>query len=165
MTSNKEQLSEREICERILEIEEKIDEALADSERADMDLIDEYIRQIRELDGTPEKTKEEMEAEMQIIYSKAAVRKERRFFRWVNDVGKRAAAIFVVIGIFSLLSAGVYAAGVPLVEFLSNKYVEIFFDSSDVEKAPSVIETVYTLGYVPEGYVEKDCAISKISTN
>ena len=33
-----------------------------------------------------------------------------------------------------------------------DKFTEFFFDKSDIEKAPSTIETVYTLGYVPEGY-------------
>lgn len=88
--------------------------------------------------------------------------------RYFNTLSKRVAGIAAALLIVFGCSMTVSAVRLPFVEFLSNtydKYVEIFFDSSDVEKAPSVIETVYTLGYVPEGYVEKDCAISKISTN
>ena len=103
---------------------------------------------------------EEYEKAMNALIQRSKKPKPRYFKR----VAGIAAALLIVFG----CSMTVSAVRLPFVEFLSNtydKYVEIFFDSSDVEKAPSVIETVYTLGYVPEGYVEKDCAISKISTN
>ena len=103
---------------------------------------------------------EEYEKAMNALIQRSKKQKPRYFKR----VAGIAAALLIVFG----CSMTVSAVRLPFVEFLSNtydKYVEIFFDSSDVEKAPSVIETVYTLGYVPEGYVEKDCAISKISTN
>jgi hypothetical protein len=88
--------------------------------------------------------------------------------RYFNTLSKRVAGIAAALLIVFGCSMTVSAVRLPFVEFLSNtydKYVEIFFDSSDIEKAPSVIETVYTLGYVPEGYeqnlhcVEKDRVI------
>ncbi|MBQ3490448.1 MAG: DUF4367 domain-containing protein, partial [Clostridia bacterium] len=69
--------------------------------------------------------------------------------------GKRVAAIFIMIGVFCGLSLGVYSAREPIVEFFLNikeKYSEFFFNQEDIEKAPEIIETFYTLGYVPEGY-------------
>jgi hypothetical protein len=86
--------------------------------------------------------------------------------RYFNTLSKRVAGIAAALLIVFGCSMTVSAVRLPFVEFLSNtydKYVEIFFDSSDIEKAPSVIETVYTLGYVPEGYVEKDYSRDLIS--
>ena len=162
MESLKKQLSEQEIFEQILVIERKIDEELHDPEKTNMVLVDEYFRQIRELDGGPEKTKAELDAELRIIYRKAAWRKKKKVFLQFLLDGKRVASILLMVGLVSVFSVGVYAARAPISQFISktyDKYIELFFDQSDVEKAPSTIETVYTLGYVPEGYVEKECNI------
>ena len=167
MESLKEQLSEQEIFEQILVIERKIDEELHDPEKTNMVLVDEYFRQIRELDGGPEKTKAELDAELRIIYRKAAWRKKKKVFLQFLLDGKRVASILLMVGLVSVFSVGVYAARAPIVQFLSktyDKYIEFFFDQSDVEKAPSTIETVYTLGYVPEGYKADSALVTKEST-
>ena len=166
MESLKKQLSEQEIFEQILVIERKIDEELHDPEKTNMVLVDEYFRQIRELDGGPEKTKAELDAELRIIYRKAAWRKKKKVFLQFLLDGKRVASILLMVGLVSVFSVGVYAARAPIVQFLSktyDKYIEFFFDQSDVEKSPSTIETVYTLGFVPEGYVEKEYHIDQNS--
>ncbi len=78
--------------------------------------------------------------------------KRRKCF---NTVGKRIAACVAVIMFVFCGSMTVKAFREPVVEFFTNVYekiVEIFFDDDDIAKAPSEIETVYTLGYVPEGY-------------
>lgn len=78
--------------------------------------------------------------------------KRRKYF---NTVGKRIAACIAVIMLVFGGSMTVKAFREPVVEFFTNVYekiVEIFFDDDDIAKAPSEIETVYTLGYVPEGY-------------
>jgi hypothetical protein len=72
-----------------------------------------------------------------------------------------------MVGLVSVFSVGVYAARAPISQFISktyDKYIEFFFDQSDVEKAPSTIETVYTLGYVPEGYELDSQSFEKEST-
>lgn len=78
----------------------------------------------------------------------------------------RAACVAAAVLIAFTCSMTVSAVRTPFVNFLTNAYdqfTEILFDDADIEKAPSTIETVYTLGYVPEGYVEKDCNTSAIS--
>ena len=141
-------------------MEERIDEELSKGEQADRHLIDAYFRRIRELDGgVYEKSEEEISRELKALYAKAKRRQRRKqvgsFADPFHSFANRAAAILILIGIFGGFSAGVYAAREPIVKFLSNVYdnhIEIFFDPKDVEKAPSEIETVYTLGFVPKGY-------------
>ena len=168
MDLNRERLSDQEIQEKILEINQKIDEELLNPEGTDMALVDEYFRQIRELDGMPATSEAELKSELQLLYKKAGLKKQRKS-RWMfRTVGRRVASVLIVIGLLSVLSLSVYAARAPISQFISktyDKYIELFFDQSDVEKAPSTIETVYTLGYVPEGYVEKEGEISKVSTH
>jgi hypothetical protein len=78
--------------------------------------------------------------------------KRRKYF---NTVGKRIAACVAAAMLIFGGSMTVKAFREPVVEFFTNVYekiVEIFFNDDDIAKAPSEIETVYTLGYVPEGY-------------
>jgi hypothetical protein len=86
-----------------------------------------------------------------------------------RTVGRRVASVLIAIGLLSVLSVSVYAARAPISQFISktyDKYIELFFDQSDVEKAPQTIETVYTLGFVPEGYeldsqsIEREATVS-----
>lgn len=168
MESNKKQLSEEEIQEQISAINRKIDEELLDFENVDMKRIDEYLRQIQELDGTPPTTEAELMADLQIIYKRAAEYEKRKSFWRFDSIGVRAASIAAAILIAFTCTMTVSAVRDPFVSFCMNayeKYTELFFDASDIEKAPSTIETVYTLGYVPEGYVEKEGEISKVSTH
>ena len=90
--------------------------------------------------------------------------KRRKYF---NTVGKRIAACIAVIMIIFGGSMTVKAFREPVVEFFTNVYekiVEIFFDDDDIAKAPSEIETVYTLGYVPEGYEMESFEINEYNT-
>lgn len=164
MSVNREESLEQEIQEKIAEINQKIDAELLDAKKTDMSLVDEYLKQIRALDGMPETSEEKLEAELRQLYQKADLPKRRKCYWRLGAVGCRAASILLVIGVFSIFSMGVYAARAPFVQFLSNsydRYIELFFDQPDVEKAPSEIETVYTLGFVPEGYEKKTCEINK----
>ncbi|MBQ2989340.1 MAG: DUF4367 domain-containing protein [Clostridia bacterium] len=167
MDLNREQLSEQEIQEKISEINRKIDEELLNSEQADMTLVNEYFRQIRELDGMPETSEEELKSELQLLYKKAGLQQKRKSPWMFRTVGRRVASVLIVIGLFSVVSASVYAARAPMVQFLSktyDKYIEFFFGQSDVEKSPSTIETIYTLGLVPEGYELDSQSFEKEST-
>ena len=166
MDLNRERLSEQEIQEKILEINQKIDEELLNPEGTDMALVDEYFRQIRELDGMPETSEAELKSELQLLYKKAGLQQKRKSPWMFRTVGRRVASVLIAIGLFSAISASVYAARAPIVQFLSktyDKYIEFFFGQSDVEKAPSTIETVYTLGYVPEGYEADSALVTKES--
>ena len=73
----------------------------------------------------------------------------------LNTPIKRIAACIAAAMIIFGSSMTVKAFREPVVEFFTNAYekiVEIFFGDDDIAKAPSEIETVYTLGYVPDGY-------------
>lgn len=86
------------------------------------------------------------------------------FRNYFNTVGKRAAGIAAAILVFFGCSMSVSAVRKPVVEFFTNAYeklVEFFFDDESVANAPSTIETVYTLGYVPEGYELMSSDLSK----
>ena len=168
MGMNQERPCESEVHLKILDICKKIDEELADPQKTNMALVDEYLRQVKELDGSPEMTEAELEEGLQEIYRKAAARKKKNFLRRFHTAWGRAACVAAAVLIAFTCSMTVSAVRTPVVNFLTNAYdqfTEILFDDADIEKAPSTIETVYTLGYVPEGYVEKECKISKISTH
>ncbi len=77
------------------------------------------------------------------------------FYKYFNTIGKRVAGFAAAMLIAFSCSMTVKAIREPVVEFFANiyeKFVEIFFEEDDIAKAPDTIETVYTLGYVPEGY-------------
>ncbi|MBR6743757.1 MAG: DUF4367 domain-containing protein [Clostridia bacterium] len=150
-----EKLTEAEIRVCILSIDDKIEKELAKPD-ADMSVVESYFKQIRDLRGnTHKKDEAELKADLQNIYAQAAQRKKKLRFWQYSSVGRRVASILLVIGLVSVFSVSVYAAREPIAQCLSrayDKYVELFFDLSDIEKSPSTIETVYTLGLVPEGY-------------
>ena len=80
----------------------------------------------------------------------------------------RAACVAAAVLIAFTCSMTVSAVRTPVVNFLTNAYdqfTEILFDDADIEKAPSTIETVYTLGYVPEGYAKEQFYVYALSTN
>ena len=149
-----ENLTEAEIRACILSIDEKIEEELTRQD-ADMTVVDDYLRQIRDLCGnTYQKSEVELEAELQAIYAQAAQRKKKPRFWQYSSVGRRVAGLAAALLVAFGCSMTISAVRTPFVNFAMNiydKFTEFFFDKSDIEKAPSTIETVYTLGYVPEG--------------
>jgi hypothetical protein len=111
----------------------------------------------------------------EVIPSPAYIKRMERLIQWqkrscwkyVNSIGKRIAVIAVTIALTFGLSMSVSAVRKPVVEFFVNmyeKFVEFFYDDDVSAKAPSTIETVYTLGYVPEGYELESCNINKLYT-
>ena len=113
-----------------------------------------------------------LEALEEVIPSPAYIKRMERLMKWqkrscwkyVNTVGKRIAMIAVVIALAFGLSMSVSAVREPVVKFfvhIYERFVEFFYDDDVVTKAPSTIETVYTLGYVPEGYELESCEIGK----
>ena len=170
MKEKNEMSYEIDIKQNILMIQDKIDEELNKPEHEiDMNLVDEYFKQIRELDGgVYEKSDEQTARELQKIYCKAAINKKKNVLWYLNTTGKRVAAILIVIGLFFGLSFGVSAIREPIVEFFLNikdKFTEILFNQEDTEQAPKSIETVYTLGYIPEGYELSGTYITKSQVN
>ena len=56
----------------------------------------------------------------------------------------------------------------PVVEFFTNVYeklLEMVFDEEDIATAPNTIETVYSLGTIPDGYVIDHFIIDDVATN
>ena len=101
--------------------------------------------------------------EIEIGYSKRYKRNIERLFsgktknhpKFFNTVGKRIAACVAAAVIAFSGTMSISAIREPVIEFFTNmyeKFVEIFFDGENVSGAPTEIETVYTLGYVPDGY-------------
>ena len=101
--------------------------------------------------------------EMDVVFSKKYQKnidrmlsgKQKSYPKFLNASWKRVVASIVVVAMVFGGSMTVKAFREPMVEFFTNIYekiVEIFFDDDDIAKAPSEIETVYTLGYVPKGY-------------
>ena len=75
--------------------------------------------------------------------------------RCFNSVGRRVAGIAAALLIAFSCSMTVKAIREPVVEFFVNiyeKFVEIIFGEDDIAKAPDTIETVYTLGFIPDEY-------------
>lgn len=101
--------------------------------------------------------------EMDVVFSKKYQKmmnrmlsgKQKNHSEFLNTSWKRVAAFIVAFAMVLGCSMTVKAFREPVVGFFTNIYekiIEIFFDDDDIAKAPSEIETVYTLGYVPEGY-------------
>ena len=116
-----------------------------------------------------------LEALEEVIPSPAYIKRMERLMKWqkrscwkyVNTVGKRIAMIAVVIALAFGLSMSVSAVREPVVKFfvhIYERFVEFFYDDDVVTKAPVTIETVYTLGYVPEGYELESCSIEDLGT-
>ena len=84
-----------------------------------------------------------------------------------NRFCKRIAACAAVVLLLFGGSMTVKAFREPVTEFFTNVYekiIEIFFQDDDITKSPSEIETVYTLGYVPEGYELESFEVDNFKT-
>ena len=80
---------------------------------------------------------------------------KKPWWQYTNTVGKKVAVIALVILLTFGASMSVSAVRKPVVEFIVNVYerfVEIFFGEEDIAEAPREMDTIYTLGKVPEGY-------------
>lgn len=80
---------------------------------------------------------------------------KRPLWHYTNTVGKKVAVIALVILLAFGASMSVSAVRKPVVEFIVNVYerfVEIFFGEDDMMEAPCGMDTIYTLGNLPEGY-------------
>lgn len=102
-------------------------------------------------------------------YMNSLIRRSKKPFRRCFDTaGKRAAGIAAAFLVMIGCTMSVSAVRKPIVGFLTNtydKYVELFFDENDIEKAPTKIETVYTLGAVPEGYVQESTFLNEVRSS
>ena len=95
-------------------------------------------------------------------------RSKNPFQRYFNTVSRRVAGIAAAMLIAFGCSMTVKAVREPVVEFFANiyeKFVEVFFGEDDIAKAPNTIETVYTLGFIPDGYEMDRFFIGRDTTN
>ena len=77
------------------------------------------------------------------------------FYKYFNTIGKRVSGIAAAMLIAFSCAMTVKAVRESVVEFFANiyeKFVEVFFGEDDIAKAPDTIETVYTLGFIPDEY-------------
>lgn len=91
-------------------------------------------------------------------------RQKRPYWKYVNTVGKRIAVIAIAFMMLFGLSMSIKAVRESVVSFvvtIFDKFSELFVDKSEIKNAPDIIEEVYTLTDVPEGYVQFDDNISK----
>lgn len=80
---------------------------------------------------------------------------KRPLWNYTNTVGKKVAVVALVTLLTFGASMSVSAVRDPVVEFVVNiyeRFVEIFFGEEDVAEAPCDMDTIYTLGKLPEGY-------------
>lgn len=90
------------------------------------------------------------------------------FRLYFNTVGRRVAGIVAALLIAFSFSMTVKAVRKPVVEFITNVYekcVEFIYGEENLEKAPNTIETVYTLGVIPDGYEMDGFFIDRDMTN
>ena len=103
--------------ELILSLNQKIDEEL-EKEDPNMSVIDGYLKQIRDLCGNvQQKSKEELESELEIIYKRANSRKTRPKIR--SPYIQRVASILIVVICFFTFSISVCSTNTSFVEFIS----------------------------------------------
>lgn len=91
---------------------------------------------------------------------------KRPWWQYTNTVGKKVAVIALVILVAFGASMSVSAVRKPVVEFIVNVYerfVEIFFGEEDIAETPCEMDTIYTLGKVPEGYELVERKLQKTS--
>ena len=89
---------------------------------------------------------------------------KKPWWQYTNTVAKKVAVIALVILLTFGASMSVSAVRKPVVEFIVNVYerfVEIFFGEDDIAEASCELETIYTLGKLPEGYELVECQIRK----
>ena len=85
---------------------------------------------------------------------------KKPWWQYTNTVAKKVAVIALVILLTFGASMSVSAVRKPVVEFIVNVYerfVEIFFGEDDIAEASCELETIYTLGKLPEGYELVEC--------
>ena len=95
-------------------------------------------------------------------------RSKNPFSRYFNTASRCVAGIAAAILIVFSCSMTVSAVREPVIEFFTNiyeKFVEIFFEEDDIAKAPDTIETVYTLGFIPDGYEISQFIIDELTTD
>ena len=86
---------------------------------------------------------------------KLLAKQRKPYWQYVNTAGKRAVACILVFIMIFASSMSISAFREPVVEFFVNVYerfVEIFCKEDGTPASPGEIETIYTLGYLPEGY-------------
>lgn len=82
-------------------------------------------------------------------------RQKRPYWKFVNTVGKKIAVIAIAFMMLFGLSMSIKAIREPVIGFIENvfeKFSELFVNKSEIKNAPDIIEEVYTLTDVPEGY-------------
>lgn len=87
------------------------------------------------------------------------------YFRYVNTIGKRLAAILIALFILTSTTAFcVESIHEPIINFIVNtyeKFSSIVFDKKDLaEPLPKTIEQVYELTFTPDGYAVTDTETS-----
>lgn len=95
---------------------------------------------------------------------KLLAKQRKPYWQYVNTAGKRAVACILVFIMIFASSMSISAFREPVVEFFVNVYerfVEIFCKEDGTAASPGEIETIYTLGYLPEGYEFESREITK----
>lgn len=113
----------------------------------------------------PEDMEVEFSKQYEVYMEKLLSGKIPKCRKSFNTVGKYIAACVAAVMIIFGGSMTVKAFREPVVEFFTNAYekiVEIFFGDDDIANAPSEIETVYTLGYVPDGYEMESYSMNEV---
>lgn len=113
---------------------------------------------IREVEEREQKAARDEQAAASEKVTDDATEKIPFIYRFINTPVKKAAIVAILVGAVTLGFGGQSEAGKnPIVKFFQERYgdhieIEPHEDLWQNEEKPQTIETVYELGWVPEGY-------------
>lgn len=125
---------------------------------------------IREVEEREQKAARDEQAAASEKVTDDATEKIPFIYRFINTPVKKAAIVAILVGAVTLGFGGQSEAGKnPIVKFFQERYgdhieIEPHEDLWQNEEKPQTIETVYELGWVPEGYEKVEEEISEYDT-
>lgn len=146
-------------CRNINVNEDEFMAALDEMEERELAELEAIAAEAEASEKEPHEFSEEFMAKQETLIREVEEREKMPFiYRFVNTPVKKAAIIAVLVGVVALGFGGQSEAGKnPIVKFFQERYgdhveIEPHEDLWQNEEKPQTIETVYELGWVPEGY-------------
>lgn len=146
-------------CRNINVNEDEFMAALDEMEERELAELEAIAAEAEASEKEPHEFSEEFMAKQEALIREVEEREKMPFiYRFVNTPVKKAAIIAILVGVVALGFGGQSEAGKnPIVKFFQERYgdhveIEPHEDLWQNEEKPQTIETVYELGWVPEGY-------------
>lgn len=155
-------------CRNINVNEDEFMAALDEMEERELAELEAIAAEAEASEKEPHEFSEEFMAKQEALIREVEEREKMPFiYRFVNTPVKKAAIIAILVGVVALGFGGQSEAGKnPIVKFFQERYGELIGiepheDLWQNEEKPQTIETVYELGWVPEGYEKAEEEISE----